>query len=305
MEEKPKSRTAVGTLFYSVLILGLAGVVFTMLRRNYLYDSAALYIGLPMLLALGLSLTPKTKSSLGATMKGITIAMLLSAIVFQEGTICILFAAPIFYAVGALIAWPIDRARKRRERDATIRAMSVFAIFAILALEGTTELTSFDRRNEISVTKVISASQADIRAQLEKPADFGQNKPLFLSIFPYPIAVTPLGLNVGDEAKISFKVYKHVWWTMREGALTLKVIESAPNRIVYAAISDDSYLSHYLKWQHSEVKLEPVDASHTRVTWTLSYQRTLDPTWYFGTLQRYAVRLAAGELIDHVATPHG
>src|SRR5690242_1070054 len=91
-------------LFSLVLALGIAGAVVVLLNRNDLTDSAALYIGIPLILALVLSLTPKSTSALGATMKGMTIALLLSAIVFQEGYICILFAAPLFYAIGALAA---------------------------------------------------------------------------------------------------------------------------------------------------------------------------------------------------------
>jgi hypothetical protein len=41
----------------------------------------------------------------------------------------------------------------------------------------------------------------------------------------------------------------------------------------------------------------------TRVTWTLRYRRGLDPAWYFGPWERYAVRLAAAYLIESVATP--
>jgi hypothetical protein len=46
-----------------------------------------------------------------------------------------------------------------------------------------------------------------------------------------------------------------------------------------------------------------VDDTHTTVTWTLSYERCLDPSWYFGPWERYAAQLAARYLIDAVATP--
>jgi hypothetical protein len=88
-----------------------------------------------------------------------------------------------------------------------------------------------------------------------------------------------------------------------EGALVLKVSVLGPDGIRFVATGDDSYLSHYLEWKSSEVALQPIDAAHTQVTWTLAYRRILDPSWYFGPMQRYAVRLAAEELIDHVATP--
>jgi hypothetical protein len=39
------------------------------------------------------------------------------------------------------------------------------------------------------------------------------------------------------------------------------------------------------------------------VRWTIRYRRDLDPAWYFGPWERYAVRLAGNYLIDNVATP--
>ena len=46
-----------------------------------------------------------------------------------------------------------------------------------------------------------------------------------------------------------------------------------------------------------------IGGGDTKVTWTLHYRRSLDPAWYFGPWERYAARLAAGYLIDSVATP--
>ena len=48
---------------------------------------------------------------------------------------------------------------------------------------------------------------------------------------------------------------------------------------------------------------QPIDAAHTEVRWTVRYRRDLDPAWYFGPAERYAMRLAASELIAQVATP--
>jgi hypothetical protein len=299
---KPKIKLTI--LFYGVLVLGLAGGAFTLLYRHYLIDSAALYIGLPLLLAVGMSLLPETKSAMGATMKGITIALLLSAIVLQEGTICILFAAPIFYGVGAIIAVFVDRSR-RKASESKLLSLVVVAILAVLSTEGTTPLTSFNRDNEVSISKVLNASREEIRSQIAAGTSLGTGKPLFLSLFPYPVSVAPLGLNLGEESKIHFVYVKHIWWTKVEGDLVLKVIESSPDKIVFSTVRDDSYLSHYLKWQRSEVSLVALDDRHTQVTWRLTYRRILDPYWYFGPMQNYAVRLAAEELIDHVATPHG
>ena len=62
-------------------------------------------------------------------------------------------------------------------------------------------------------------------------------------------------------------------------------------------------MTHYLAWRGSTVRWTPVSARETRVEWTLHYRRSLDPAWYFGPIERFAVTLAAGYLIDSVATP--
>jgi hypothetical protein len=297
--KKPKLQW---NLFFGVLALGIVGMVYVLLRRQGLNDSAALYLGIPLILALAVSLLPASKSAMGATMKGMTIALLMSSFVFQEGYICIIFSAPIFYAVGALIAGSIDYARKRKD-DKTPRTAAIAVVIALLSLEGTTDATTFPRENEVTVSKIVDAPVGAIRDQLSKPPYLEGDKPAFLRIFPYPTAVTGQALKVGDEQRIVFVAYKHIWWTRVEGALTLRVSALGPDGIKFVATGDDSYLSHYLEWQSSEVALQPIDANHTRVTWTLAYRRNLDPSWYFGPMQHYAVHLAAEELIDHVATP--
>jgi hypothetical protein len=288
-------------LFLIVLVLGLVGIFYIILKRQDIYDSAALYLGLPLLIALGFSLIPKRKTAMGSTMKGMTIALLLSAYVFQEGYICILFAAPLFYLVGAIVAWQVDKARKRKEK--TYQAAAVASVIALLSLEGTSELTTMPREQAVVVTKLINANIQHVRHQIAKTPKFDDNRPAFLKIFPYPENIVGEGLEVGDIRQATFVAYKHIWWTKVQGDLAFRVIESEPDRIKFAVTKDDSYVSHYLKWQSSEVSLAAVDSTHTQVTWKHEYKRILDPFWYFGPLQYYAVKLATEQLIDRVATP--
>ena len=46
-------------------------------------NSAALYVGVPIILSLALVWSPKAKSAVGAVLKGITIALLMSAVEAQ------------------------------------------------------------------------------------------------------------------------------------------------------------------------------------------------------------------------------
>ena len=87
----------------------------------------------------------------------------------------------------------------------------------------------------------------------------------------------------------------------RTGDLILELEEARAGLVRWRA--DSSHMTHFLNWRESIVRWEPIDAQTTRVTWTLRYRRDLDPSWYFGPMERYAARLAAGYLIDAVATP--
>jgi hypothetical protein len=286
-----------------VLALGAAAIYYSSISRHGLKDSAALYMGVPVLIALGLSLSPETESVTGATMKAITIALLLAVPVFGEGYICILFTAPIFYLVGGIVAGLIDYVRIRKKRKTTLKVAAITTFLALLSLEGTTNFTTFPRFTQLEVSKVIVATPAQVKQQIARVPIIPSEKPLFLKIFPYPVTATGEGLNIGDQRDMHFVAYKHIWWDKVEGDLILKVSDVQDRSVTFSAVKDDSYISHYLKWENSNVSWERVDDSHTRVTWRIAYERTLDPSWYFGPMQYYAVKLSAEQMIDNVATP--
>ena len=295
--------TAQWRLFGVVLVVGLSGIFFHLLARQELNNSAALYVGLPFLFALGLSLTPKTSSSMGATMKGLTIALLLSAPVFMEGFICILFAAPIFYSVAALFAWAADRAKKRQDAKSKIQ-LSVFTVLlAFGSLEGTQEALTVARFNQVSYERIVDMSPAAIRDNLTQVAMFSGERPLLLKIFPMPKNIAGMGLAIGDERRVDFVYKKWIFANVHQGSTVFRVVKSEPNYIAFDIPQDDSYLSHYLHWRASEVFLEPTASGKTKITWQLSYDRKLDPAWYFGPLQHYAAELTAKVLVDHATAP--
>ena len=68
--------------------------------------------------------------------------------------------------------------------------------------------------------------------------------------------------------------------------------------MVFRKLADDSPIAHWLDWQEADVGWEETTPRRTRVTWTLRYTRRLDPAWYFGPWERYAVGLTAGYLTD-------
>jgi len=89
----------------------------------------------------------------------------------------------------------------------------------------------------------------------------------------------------------------------KPGDLVLAVSESNANRVVFQAKSDTSHIAHWLTWRSAEVEWQETGSDQTRVRWTLRYRRSLDPAWYFGPWERYAVRLSGDYLAETVTTP--
>jgi len=294
-------------LVFLIIALTLASLLYNALSERGLEQTAALFIGLPALLAIIVALTPKAKSITGMILKGLTIALLMSGIFLREGFICILMAAPLFYLVGGLIGWAITYFRHTQAEDGrTDKKIYGFILlpFLLLSLEGVLAGLSFERAETVIVTQVVAAGAGEVEQSLSQPPRFDQPLPFYLRLgFPRPVAGSGAGLATGDRRIIQFSGPQGFYGAGPAGALALTVVERTANQVRFQINADASKIAHWLSWQETEVRWVALDPDHTQVTWTLHYQRELDPAWYFGPWERYAVQLTGAYLIDTLATP--
>lgn len=316
-DKEPSSTAARWAIITITLTLAIGGLFYRLAQDNYLHQSAAFFIGVPTILAITLALTPKAKSATGMIVKGMTLALLLSGVVFFEGFICILMAAPLFYLVGIGIGIPIDRARRRKAKEHRIYSIVGITMLA-LSMEGVTPATSFSQDGSVSVTRTIDATYADVTHALSQAPRFQSPLPFYLKLgFPRPVSGYGSGLEVGDRRTIVFGNESpmepmdashdhHAESTRAKGSageLELKIVRSEEGRVVFKPVRDDTAFTHWITWGRSVVEWEEVDAETTQVTWTFHFRRRLSPSWYFGPWQRYAGEKAVGYLIETVATP--
>lgn len=293
--EPKKIRPAQWSVIAIAVVLSIGAVLYRILWTEHLGKTATLFIGIPSVLAILLALTQPPKSVTGRILKGITLALLLVAPLVGEGYLCILIASPLFYLVGILIALTIDFFR---ERKATLSALSL--ILLPMCLEGVTPELSFRRLETVEVTKIVTATPEQVRQSLAVSPDINRPLPALLRIgFPRPLKAWGQGVALGDVRGIHF--------TGAEGDppgdLFMKVTESREGHLRFDTVSDTSKLTQWLQWQSSEVDWEKIDETHTRVRWMISFNRELDPFWYFAPLERHVVRRAAEYLILANATP--
>ncbi|HJZ76144.1 MAG TPA: SRPBCC family protein [Vicinamibacterales bacterium] len=302
--ERP--RTAQFALTVIVLAVAAASIAYRAVRDHGLQQTAALFIGVPVVLAVVVIFAARPRSATGVACKAVTVAMLLSVLFLWEGFLCVVMAAPLFYLVAIAISYPIDR-RRERLRSRTLYSSLVVLAFAPLSLEGVTELTTFDRHAAVTATSLVHASAADVERALVEPPRFDRALPRYLrSGFPRPVASR---IERRDAGGMRWVITMRGGETFlngtepRTGDLTLVLEEHRPGLMRWRAASDTSHMTHFLTFRESIVSWEPVDFRTTRVTWEIRYERGLDPAWYFGPMERCATWLAAGYLIDAVATP--
>lgn len=274
----------------------LCSLLLRLIYVRKMETSSVMFIGLPAILAVFVSLMPRSKSALGSAMKGTTIGLAVSAVLFGEGLICVLMAAPIAYFIALIIGLTTDYSRKVNRQGVQC---VVWVVAAVMSFEGTSSRLSLSRDEEVRVERTLAATPAEVEQTLAATPSFRTGLPLYFRMgFPKPVGTSGSGLKMGDRRVIQFGGGEGA-----PGDLVMNIAARTANSVTFQPEKDTSHIAHWLKWQDSVVEWTPVDAAHTRVSWTLRYRRGLDPAWYFRPSERYGARLAAGYLIANLATP--
>ena len=291
----PNARLILAGIIVSV---GIAAFFYRAIYGSGLGQTAALFVGIPTILSLACVFVP-TRSATGVAMKSVTVGLLFSLVFLEEGVLCILMSAPLFFAVALMIG---AAAQGSRNNGRYFSSWIAFMAIVPMSMEGVTPMTTIDRAVTVSETRIITASIADVAAAIAAPPRFDRVLPRYLAMgFPRPTSTRIedgrwIIRMRGGEMRLN-------GMEPRAGDLVLERDGAGDSFVSWRAVSDDSHMTHFLNWEASRVEWQAIDRHTTRVTWTLQYRRGLDPAWYFGPMERYAVRLAAGYLIESVATP--
>jgi hypothetical protein len=198
--------------------------------------------------------------------------------------------------VGIAIGLVADHMAKKRK--ATLACISL--VLLPICLEGVFPATTWSRSQSVAGVTVLRGSAHDVEAALAQSPNVHQALPTLLAMgFPRPLKAYGEGLSVGAKRTIHFSGAEGG----PEGDLVLRVSDRHPGYVRFEALSDDSKVAQWLKWRSSEISWQPVDEEHTRLSWSIQFERELDPAWYFVFWERAAVYQVAEFLIRSNATP--
>ena len=278
-----------------ILTLLVASFAYRFLGHAKMDQTTMLFMGLPALLSIMIvkfSNTPK--SSYGVVFRTITLFLLISATLLGEGFICVVMSAPIFYAIGFISVFIINKINKERKDDDDPLDSGLFAIgiACFLTVSGLYGDACKKPIRTVSISKIIT-NDVSLEA-LNNPVDLGKELPAFFGIgFPKPVKLQGTGLEIGDIKTIQFKST-----TKGIGTLNLKVKSRTPDKIIFQNIGDNSHISHWMTWNDITVSKVKLPNGGTQITWKTQYQCELGPAWYFAPIEQYAVKQSTHHLMD-------
>lgn len=291
-----------------LLIIGFFFLVTRTILDSSFKHSSLLYVLVPYCVAVVVYIfMPQPQGRyrwqrFGRHMFNAIIVMLATSALLFEGFLCVLMFMPIyifFAIIGFAFApkeWPTTNAPD------VFRVSVVPILIGILSLEGVNASLSLEREHSVTRTRIVDLSIAQIHENLERPIHLDADRSAFLSLFPLPTHVEAGSLEAGDIHKAHFK-YKR-WGldgvNVKTGETWLKLASVEPLHIQTEIIKDTSYFSHYLTVHGTDIQLKPLSENRTEISLTIAYRRELDPAWYFGPMQKAAIKESGDYLIQHV-----
>lgn len=294
-----------------LMLIAAVSIVIRLLMEYDFDNTGLLYIGVPFLISMALMWIDRenpNKSWRKAMVNHLLLALIVmlgSSVVLFEGFLCVLMFLPIYLGV-ILLAFIYFYLHELYAKSRGTKLFGhIIPVFLLLAaLEGTHPLVSVNRDNVVTVSRIIDAGVDDIRAQINTPPELQKQRQWFLSLFPMPYKTDTVGLAEGDINTAYLRYHRWFVTNTHDGILQSQITHSTERLIVFKFIENTSYLGNYMKFQHAQIQLLPLDEGRTKVVYSISYKRLLDPAWYFQPLQRYGVAQAIEFMLTQMVTPH-
>lgn len=272
-----------------------------LLSRNELYHSSLLYILIPYLISVAITLFRPAKAGEGLLQQYTShiltaLSILLStSILIGEGFICVTFFAPIYILVVS-VTYLIRAWSKNKRTYSTVLP----ALIVVLSLEGTMPSLSLPRDTFVEITRSTSLSPEQIKSNLAKPFNLQKQRHWLISIFPMPYRIDAGSLNEGDIHTVYTRYHRWFFTNTHEGQARLLIEKVNQHKVVTRVLSDDTYFTNYLEGSGTEINLTPNAEGGTDITLKLFYSRKLDPAWYFYPLMKFGVDKMGELIIDEL-----
>lgn len=291
--EPPRRRPGLANWIVAGLIGAFGVLMFVVAVHAGRADSALLFVGLPVALAMALAVVP-ARTGHGRVFTCTTIGLLLAAVALREGAICVILAAPLVYLIAHTATWLVGLARRWF-------ALLLVPLLLVAGLEGSVDSLRVQPVQSVAVTRVVSLPVDEVESRIEAgPQPTGvRSVPLRALGVPTPHHVTGTGLAPGDRWEFGYHGTAHG----PGGQIVTRVTAREPGMARFDIPADTAITARWFRWESAEISWRPVAAGRTEVRVQVSFTRGLDPSWYFGPLQEILMREGMAHLLDMLDLP--
>lgn len=255
---------AAAALYYQAMIL------------SDLKETSALFIGVPVVLALLTIHLTRTGTTYGAVIRANLVFLLVVAPLLGEGSICLLMAAPLFLGVSLAVTLALE---KRRGHNAALLAILAPALFG-MAETGANLMPEIE---EVYTTSTVRGDVQDWKERIHRGFPPAESRSTLLGLgFPVPREYTV----EQDIAIIQFTPAEGVagYWQAH--------LSNTVDGVHYRILEDTTKLSHWMTVLDSQVSIVEAGEDTLILTQTTRFRPKLRPLWYFVPVQKLALSKA-------------
>lgn len=294
-EAPPTSQlTPINHFWVALLLISfISAVVYRYIHQRQLVESWAMFMGLPLIIGVLSAYLIRPRGSFGTAMKVTTILICVVAPIMGEFLVCMLMAAPIFYAVAALgylLAVGLDRLFNGPGGRGGMACLLLLPFVAAEVTAGRGGIRNGET-NVVSDVTFIAAPPDRAWEALRRGDLISSDVPLFLRLgFPRP---TRLERLPEGETRLTFDSS----WAPWEGTnviVSRRRVEARRRRLTFFILEDGTRLSRWVTFMQTRFEVTPVagggrSAAGCHVRQTTTFQRRLQPGVYWRPLQGFAV----------------
>ena len=279
--------TAINHFWVVVLV---SSVVFSLIYRATqqagMMQTYAMFVGIPLVVGVLVAYMTQPKSGLGTTLKVVTILLCVVSTLLGEGIVCILMAAPLFYAfaaVGYYLVEAVMRSVRPNRRGGPLALLIVPFLMAML----TSDRNHIDNpaTNTVVDEIFVAASPERVMQTLERTDLVTQNFPAFLKLgFPLP---TRMEHDPNGTTRLHFDPRSEPW----PGPNTIvsrQTVDLVHHKITYDIQEDSTKLARWLTFRSTGFEILPRPGGSLLRQRTV-YEQRMQPGFYWNPLENFAM----------------
>jgi hypothetical protein len=279
------------------VILLICAFVFGVIYRGTVYagmvQTYAMFCGIPLVIGVLVAYLTRTQSGLGNTIKVVTILLCAVCPLVGEYSICVLMAAPLFYAFAVAGYFLVKWIRPNRRGG----PLAIILIPFVLAMM-TSDRNHIDNAatNTVVDEIFVAASPERVMQTIEQTNHVAPEFPAFLKLgFPLPKSLErdPSGLT-----RMHFDPRSEPWHGTNT-ILSQQTIDPVRHTIDYEILEDGTKLARWLTFRRIGFEVVPRQGG-CLLRQRTTYDQRMQPGFYWNTVEDFGMGQMQGYALRNI-----